>query len=440
MFEHTLIKNMLENNEFFNKVITVLDPKYFSNQGCSKLVQLVKNYYVEYGTVPVITELAMMVRDVPNVELRKEIVKDIQAINTSEILDNMDFLIKSTTSFIKDSIFTSALIIGSDALTEKDEAKILKSKELMEEMSKVNLENSDLGLDFTDIETMIAYYQNKLIGILTQHLELNKRLSTGFLPGTLSIIMAASGIGKSLLMTDLISGNIKEGKNVLLISMEMEDKEIMKRVHANALDLPINKLTSISPDRIRLAYENFTKNNTLGRFFIKDYPNGTFSPLMLDALLDTYKLELGIEFDIVYLDYLGIMKSDLITPSAGLYSYVKSIVEETRSIAKKKKIPIISASQLNRCLEENSLVHTENGKIPVKDIKIGNKLVGDKTVIEVINSGEQKCFKIRTKSGKSIICSGNHKIPTNAGTMTINVGLKKGLKINTLDEGKKCSR
>jgi replicative DNA helicase len=298
-------------------------------------------------------------------------------------------------------------------------------------MSKISID-ADLGLDFDDIEAMIKYYQDKLIGVLTVHLELNKRLGTGFLPGTLSIVMAASGIGKSLLMTDLISGNIKEGKNVLLVSMEMEDKEIMKRVHANALNLPINKLSTISPDVIRIAHEKFSKENTLGKFFIKDYPTGTFSPLMLDALLDNYKTELGIEFDIIYLDYLGIMKSDLITPNAGLYSYIKSIVEETRSIAKKRKIPIVSASQLNRCLDQNTLIHTENGKIPVKDIKIGQKLPDNKTVIEVLNTDEQECFEIKTKSGKSLICSANHKIPTNKGTMTIKVGLDVGLKLNNV--------
>jgi len=380
------------------------------------------------------------VKNVPNVELRKEIALELRNINNTELVENTEFMINETIDFVKNAIFTTALIIGSDAISEKDENKILKSKELMEEMSKISID-SDLGLDFDNIEAMIEYYQNKLIGILTQHLELNKRLGTGFLPGTLSIIMAASGIGKSLLMTDLISGQIKEGKNVLLVSMEMEDKEIMKRVHANALNLPINKLSSISPDVIRIAHEKFSKENTLGKFFIKDYPNGTFSPMMLDALLDNYKTEMGIEFDIIYLDYLGIMKSDLITPNAGLYSYVKSIysyvksiVEETRSIAKKRRIPIVSASQLNRCLDQNTLIHTENGKIPVKDIKIGNKLVDNKTVVEVIESGGQECFEIKTKSGKTLICSENHKIPTNSGTMTVKVGLKPGLKLNTINE------
>ena len=172
----------------------------------------------------------------------------------------------------------------------------------------------------------------------------------------------------TLFKTDLISGMIKKGKKILLISMEMSDKEIMKRVHTNAFDLPINSLTDLgktenellklkeeNPGRIQVSkddiiskYKDLKMSGQLGKLYIKDYPSGYFSANMLDSLLESYKNELDLDFDIVFLDYLGIMKSDLLHPSAGLYSYVKSIVEEVRAIAKKRQLPIISSSQLNR--------------------------------------------------------------------------------------------
>jgi hypothetical protein len=94
-------------------------------------------------------------------------------------------------------------------------------------------------------------------------------------------------------------------------------------------------------------------SGTCGKFYVKDYPSGSFSPLMLEALVESYKIEKGVKFDIVFVDYLGIMKSDLLSPSAGLYSYIKSIAEETRASAKKMDVPIVSASQLNRSATNN---------------------------------------------------------------------------------------
>lgn len=372
-FEHILLKKLIYNSQFFSKTNAIIKKNYFKSIGCTEVFSLLKDYYGEYHSLPTPTELIVQVKNVPNAELRKEIITELQNISKTEEVANLDFMLEETVSWVKDAIYLEALRVGSDAIMKKDEKLKLKAKQLMEEMGKISID-SDLGLDFDDISVMIQYYQEKLLGILTQHKEFNKRLGTGFLPGTLSVILAASGIGKSLLKTDIISGMIKQGKKILLISMEMSDKEMMKRVHANALDLPINYLTdlnktenqlnalkaerpdmrTISKDEILKKYNDLKMSGTLGKLYIKDYPNGTFTASMLDGLLETYKNELDLDFDIVFLDYLGIMKSDLISPNAGLYSYVKSIVEEVRAIAKKHQIPIISSSQLNRSAVNNT--------------------------------------------------------------------------------------
>lgn len=355
-FEYILMKKLILSGEFFSKVMPLLHPKYFNHVGNKELFKLIKQYYSDYKNIPSLTELIASVKNVPNEETRTAIISDLQIINSTEEVKNTEFMLDETVTFVKDALFLESLVLGSDGIQQKNEEMKLKAKKLMEEMSKVSID-TDLGLDFANIEAMISYYQEKLLGIQTQHDSFNKRLGAGFLPGTLSVIMAASGIGKSLLMTDLVTGQLKEGKNILLISMEMVDKEIMKRVHANTLDLDINQLRLMSPDTIRQAHKT-AQQAGCGQFFVKDYPNGQFSALMLEQLLEAYKVEKGIEFDIVYLDYLGIMKSDLLSPSAGLYSYVKSIVEEVRAVAKTayngKMIPIVSASQLNRSAVNNT--------------------------------------------------------------------------------------
>jgi len=571
MFEHILLQKLLNDKKFFSMVIPILKDNQFTSIGNSKIFDIMFKYYQEYQNVPTMTEVIATVKDIPNQETRKSIVQELQTISKTEIVQNSEFMIKETIDFVKNSIFTEALIIGSDALTEKNEEKILKSKQLMEEMSKISI-SSDLGLSFNDdLEKMIEYYQKKDIGVRTIHDSINKRIGTGFLPGTLSVILAAAGIGKcshkddpievyidnkkvrltykelfelqgwdsknyystqnstkeiyvitpnglkiikagvvkpdldmleiefkngskcrvadthifsycnnmvyakdakyidtkdgfttilekeyigkhdgydinidephwyynpdgviyhnTLLMTDILSGQLKMGKNILLVSMEMQDKEMMKRVHANALDLPINGIKDMSPDAIRMAKERF---KTTGNLFIKDYPSGSFSALMLDSLLDSYENEKGIVFDIVYLDYIGIMKSDLLSPSAGLYSYVKSITEEVRAIATKRQIPIISASQLNRCLDKDTNIKTKDNNKPIKDINVNDELPDNKKVVEHLDTGYQECYEIKTKSGKTLICAENHKIPTNEGTMSIKIGLKEGLKVNTI--------
>lgn len=366
-FEQILLKKLTHNGEFFSKVMPILKKKYFNDIGNQELFGLVKEYYAEYHNVPTLTELVAKVKNVSNQEIRNSIISSLQRISSTEEVQNIQFLCDETVSWVKDSMYMEALQLGSDGLMKKDDNLKMKAQKILDDRAKISID-SDLGLDFDDIDTMIEYYSERMSGIKTQHTELNKRLGAGFLPGTLSVILAASGVGKSLLMTDLISGMIKNGKNILLISLEMADKEIMKRVHANAMDLPINSLLDlaktpgelqqlerpfIDKQQILSAYNKMKTSGNCGKFFVKDYPSGAFSPLMLEQLVESYHIERDIKFDIIFVDYIGIMKSDLLSPSAGLYSYIKSIAEEVRATAKKLELPIVSASQLNRSATNN---------------------------------------------------------------------------------------
>lgn len=366
-FESQLLKNLIYNSEYFSKVMPILKSSHFSEIGTQELFKLISEYYGEYRERPSLEALVVKVKNVPNAQVRSEIISSLKAVNTTDEIQNVEFMCNETISWVKDALYYLALQTGSDGLMKKDDSLKLKAQKIMDERAKVSID-TDLGLDFDDIDTMIQYYSERMIGIKTQHNELNKRLGPGFLPGTLSVILSPSGVGKSLMMTDFISGLIKNNKNILLVSLEMADKEIMKRVHANAMDLPINSLIDLAktpPELDKLdrpyvtkqmiidAYNKVKLSGTCGKLFIKDYPSGSFSPLMLEQLVDSYRIEQNIEFDIVFVDYLGIMKSDLLTPSAGLYSYVKSIAEETRAVAKKLNVAIISASQLNRSATNN---------------------------------------------------------------------------------------
>ena len=381
-FEKILLKKLIYSTEFFSKVVNIIKSSHFITLGNSEIFKLIKSHYKNYNQIPTLVELVASVKNVANNEIRKTIIDSLQEINKTDEVQNTKFMIDETVSWVQDRMYYKALELGSQGLMEKNDALKMKAQQILDERAKISVD-SDLGLDFDDIDAMLQYYQERNIGVLTQHKELNKRLGTGFLPGTLNIILASAGIGKSLLMTDLISGMIQNKKNILLVSLEMAEKEIMKRVHANALDLKINQLSDLSKtegelrriknedplykelivDDVIDAYNRLKTSGNSGKLFVKAYPAGSFSALQLEALVQSYKNEKNIDFDMIYVDYLGIMKSDLISPSAGLYSYLKSIGEEVRASATRLKLPIVSASQLNRGVFGKEAADVDNSAI-----------------------------------------------------------------------------
>lgn len=362
MFESIILKSLLGDGEFFNKTIGILKSDYFKSFGDQQVFKLIKEYYSKYHQKPQNVSLVAMVKDVPNEETRKSIIESLKKVSETELNTNTQFMCDETVKFIKSAIFYKGLEVGSDGLMNKDESKMKKAQSIMEEMNKVQID-SDLGLDFDDLDKQIEYYSKREFGIKTQHKSLNKRLGAGFLPGTLNVILAAQGVGKSLLMCDLISGMLLDNKNILLVSLEMSQNEMLKRIQSNVFNIDVNSFRDLSKtqgelqglerpfttkEQVIQEYDKVKASGKCGKLFIKEYPAGSMGASILQDLVDKFYTEKNIKFDIIFIDYLGIMKSDLMSPNSGLYSYVKSIGEEVRAFAVRNSVPVISAGQLNR--------------------------------------------------------------------------------------------
>jgi len=348
-FDHHILKNLLSDSEYFSKVFTHLSDKLFKTIGSKTIFNSIKSLYFEQSSIPSITELAAGCKNISNVEVKKQVVQELVEINKLQP-SKVQFMIPETVKYIKNSLFTEGLMIGADGISKNSEEVKKTAWALMEEAVKFSI-NSDIGLDYELLDDRIAYYQQKQSGLFTGIKEIDDRLGPGILQKTLSIIAAPQGIGKSLMLADFASSFIKQRKNVLMISMEMSDFETAKRIDANVLNIPIQELRETPRIVLERAFESI--KDQIGKFYIREYSPNCFSANMLDSLLQVYKNELSIEFDVIILDYMGLMKSDRMHNADQTYNYMKSISEEVRGIAVKNNIPIISASQLNRSSQQN---------------------------------------------------------------------------------------
>ena len=350
-FESVLLKNIIESKDFFNKVRPILKPSTFTDFGNQKIYELIDNFYSNYNTTPSIQEIALQIKDIPNKEARNQIATKLNDARNAENINN-EFLDDLTVKFIKDQMFTKALILGAEFIDKKDETYKQKAKDLIDASQLVNI-HKDLGNEYNNIEERIDYYQNPKKGIKYLRFNtLNEYIGEGFLNGTLNIFMAPAGIGKSLLMSTSIGDFLKQGLNVLLVSLELSNFEFLKRIDADLLDIQINALKDVDPSVIRTKFEEL-KRSGIGKLYVQNFPAGSFSSNDLKSLLEMYKAN-NIKFDAIFLDYLGLMKSDRVSANAGLYSYIKAIGEEVRAVAVTENIPIFSCSQLNRSAVNNT--------------------------------------------------------------------------------------
>lgn len=389
-FELSVLKNLIATPEYFTKVFGLLEPKYFDDPGTRGVFKLIKSYYNDYKEQPGLVELATKIKDTSNAEVRKELALTIKELNEHKAeFKDLDFLLNETVIFIKDALYLEALTIGAEGLEKKSDDLKQKAQAILDKRAQVHIDDS-ISLDFDDIDDIIKHFSTKDIGLLTGHKELDERLGNGLLPGTLNVVMAAQGVGKSLMMCDIATSLLKQGKNVLIVSLEMSDYEMVKRIYANCLEVEVSTFLEMpdseeAREKVRDCYNKKRLDGTLGKLFIKDYPAGSFSALMLEGLVERFRQEQGIKFDLIVVDYLGIMKSDLVSPAAGLYSHIKSIGEELRASAKKLGVATLTASQLNRSAI-NKTDDVDNSAIADS---IGTAATADMTML-ILQSEEMK--------------------------------------------------
>ena len=211
--------------------------------------------------------------------------------------------------------------------------------------------DTNIGHDYIEnFEERYEFYHRDE-GRLPFDLEYFNTITKGGVPNkTLNVILAGTGVGKSLFMCHCASANLLEGKNVLYITMEMAEERIAERIDANTMNLPIDQLETI-PKQMFESKVHKIAQKTSGKLIVKEYPTGAAHTGHFRALLNELETKRKFKPDVIYIDYLNICASSRMKGLGGsvnTYSLVKSIAEEIRGLAMEFDVPIFTATQTTR--------------------------------------------------------------------------------------------
>lgn len=175
-------------------------------------------------------------------------------------------------------------------------------------------------------------------------------ISTGFADldwlklerGALTIIGGRPSMGKTALCLKIALNVAKTGVPVLIYSLEMSFKQIVHRVASMDFKCPLIDIRNGKTSR-----EDFKK--TLDTPILID-DSGTLTPTQLRTRTRTaiQKHNIGL----VVIDYLQMMST---SSQMGEYERITEISGGIKSVAKDLNVPIITACQLNRMLEDKGV-------------------------------------------------------------------------------------
>jgi len=363
--EQIIFNNLVYNEPYARKVVPFIKDEYFSDYSHKILIGLIKSYIEEYNTFPNKESLAI---DLSNkTDINQNAFDDCKNLISSLSVDqdhDLEWLENNTEKFCQDKAIYNSIMKSIEIIDDKtDNEKSSKGSipQILSDALAVSFD-THIGHDFIeDAEERYDFYHKKEQKIPFDITLLNEVTKGGLPRKTLNIVMAGTGVGKSLFMCHAAAANLMAGNNVLYITLEMAEEKISERIDANLLDEPLDSLKLLPKESYKKKVERL-KAKTTGKLIVKEYPTACAGSANFRHLLNELKLKKKFKPDVIYIDYLNICMSSRIKNGSFVNSYtlIKSIAEELRGLAIEFNVPIVSATQTTRSGYSSSDVGLED--------------------------------------------------------------------------------
>ena len=428
--EFLVLRNLIHNEEYLRKVLPFIKNEYFEDSEQRLVFEEIHKFVGEYNNIPTKEVLCIEIEKRTDVN-EDQFKKLVHLVNhLDEVVVEKNWLVDTTEKWCRDRAIYLALIESIQLVDNKDHKSKTRDSipSILQDALAVSFDNH-VGHDyFEDYLQRIESYKRTEDKISFDLDYFNKITKGGISKKTMTILMASTGVGKSLALCHIAASTLLQSKNVLYITMEMSEEKIAERIDANLLDVDIKNFAEL-PNKIFESKINSLMKKTQGTLIVKEYPTASAHSGHFKSLLSELSLKKSFIPDLIIVDYMNICASSRYknNVSVNSYNYVKAIAEELRGLAVEFNVPLITATQTNRCLGLDTLVIKKTGQeVKIKDIKIGDEILshsGYVTVTEVFPIKKQDVYEITTKSGKKIICSNKHIFPTVDGEKNILNGL-----------------
>jgi len=352
-FQLRLLHYLIADRDFAASVLDALKPEFFSNDHYRTLVTMLMQYFEEYNAMPSFDSLATLVNTEISDEVELEYLQDVlKKISQDGDRTDKDFIEDKTIDFCKQQALVNAIkecvpLIERNQLEDIDEI-ISKARNAVAQR--------DEGHDYFD--QALARRMGERDPVSTGLPLLDRYMAGGLGANEAGIILAGTGVGKSMMLAHLAAEALKQGLNVVYFTLELSEQMVALRIDAKLAGIALTTLLNDSEgeyrERVDKRLKQIRKDTGKDpRLLIKEYPTKTASiGTFRNYLMRQYHK--GFVPDMIVVDYADIMKP------ASAYKEkryeLEGNIENLRSLAGELKVPVWTASQTNREGLETSIV------------------------------------------------------------------------------------
>lgn len=359
-----ILKQFFTNDAFMRKVVPFMEPAYFEGTHLFLFKEYVQ-YVAKYNGLPSQESFRISLRESENPasdQIFEHAMDILPDLFTEDKLTDPEWLLTNTEKWCQDRALFNAVMESISIIDGKHQTMTKNAlPEILSKALAVTFD-SNVGHDYLSSANDRFDFYHRVEERVPFDLEYLNMITKGGLPNkSLNVILAGTGVGKSLFMCHAAAAALSQGKNALYITMEMAEERIAERIDANLLDTPLDKIVDLSRESFTSKVDKIAAK-THGKLIIKEYPTSQAHAGHFRALLNELKLKKKFTPDIIYIDYLNICGSSRIKQGGAVnsYTFIKSIAEELRGLAVEFNLPVMTATQTTRSGFGNSDIGLED--------------------------------------------------------------------------------
>ena len=345
IFFHYLLAN--------REIQPLVEPRFFESPLIRKTYELSREFCSRYSDAPTrnqITELAKM-QGAEEMVSESSLVS-LYDINLSEYEE--EWLKETAQSWVEyKNLDISIYDVINYLKTTKVSAENIKEvvskvKEMVNDRNSIEF-GFDEGLDFFNPESHVQPTNDTFT---TGYNYIDLVLGGGFYSKALFCFIGEMKIGKSIWLANIAANAVRQGYNTAVISLEMRDRKLVKRLGANLLGISMRDYGSAATDAVsmkkKLSNVGYDSLRMPGKLWVKEFPTSSAGVPDIEKYLRKMEESKGAKFKIIVLDYINILKNWRNPNTENMYMKIKQIAEDLRAMAMRNDWAIITATQVNR--------------------------------------------------------------------------------------------
>lgn len=405
----------------FSEHDITLNPNWFSRDDYREIAELFNTLRKLYAHAPsysmIISALHAKAKQMPRESpVRKNVLKAVGFLNTVTPLTKTqtEFVVDHLSEFARRRSLYLALMESADAWSNGKYDEIMtRIQGALEDSSRYS--EPSLGTDFREARARIRAYthaRRSTKNVPTGIPMLDERIRGGMEPGTLGIIMAPAGRGKTMLLVNFGAIALIAGYNVAHITIgDISELVVSQRYDA--------RLSGFAANAFAKTKAGFAKHvmratqRAKGRLFIKEYAAHSASVSDIHSYLKTLQDRKQCKIDLVIVDY-----ADLIRPSKqngrmdiGRYRELGDVIIQLRTLASELHAPLWTASQTGRSAYKSRTIGLQDIWESIEKAQHSDIVIGLAQHEEEKRAGRFRLMMLKNRlgghEGIQIICNEN---------------------------------